>query len=175
MHGGSPSLRRGSCTCSSWPWSHSLESVRSRVRVNFGGTLLHLLQFLACIFVIAVAPGWAKEHPVPLDKNVDSAKCLECHEDKIEGQGSALRDRDGMLELSRSAGQQRHHPDQADHFDAAGAMPQLPRRQRRSHDQGHGASTCGARLHQVPRPAHQRQQESAAESGCRVTRARISA
>ncbi|MGA7048407.1 MAG: hypothetical protein WBY98_19240, partial [Candidatus Sulfotelmatobacter sp.] len=24
-------------------------------------------------------------HPVPLDKNVDSAKCLECHEDKSKG------------------------------------------------------------------------------------------
>ena len=27
----------------------------------------------------------AKTHPVPLDKNVDSAKCLECHEDKTKG------------------------------------------------------------------------------------------
>lgn len=27
----------------------------------------------------------AEEHPVPLDKNVDSAKCLECHEDKTKG------------------------------------------------------------------------------------------
>ena len=25
------------------------------------------------------------QHPVPLDKNVDSAKCLECHEDKSKG------------------------------------------------------------------------------------------
>ena len=27
----------------------------------------------------------AGEHPVPLDKNVDAAKCLECHEDKTKG------------------------------------------------------------------------------------------
>ncbi len=30
-------------------------------------------------------PAVAKEHPIPLDKNVDSAKCLECHEDKTKG------------------------------------------------------------------------------------------
>jgi len=27
----------------------------------------------------------AAEHPVPLEKNVDAAKCLECHEDKTKG------------------------------------------------------------------------------------------
>src|SRR5262249_20317373 len=27
----------------------------------------------------------AKVHPVPLDKNVDRAKCLECHEEKTKG------------------------------------------------------------------------------------------
>ena len=27
----------------------------------------------------------AEVHPVPLDKNVDAAKCLECHEDKTKG------------------------------------------------------------------------------------------
>lgn len=27
----------------------------------------------------------AEKHPVPLEKNVDSAKCLECHEDKTKG------------------------------------------------------------------------------------------
>jgi predicted CXXCH cytochrome family protein len=27
----------------------------------------------------------AAVHPVPLDKNVDAAKCLECHEDKTKG------------------------------------------------------------------------------------------
>ena len=28
---------------------------------------------------------WAKTHPVPLDKNIDSAKCLECHEERAKG------------------------------------------------------------------------------------------
>src|SRR6516162_8150154 len=27
----------------------------------------------------------AAVHPVPLDKNTDSAKCIECHEDKAKG------------------------------------------------------------------------------------------
>src|ERR1017187_8520919 len=27
----------------------------------------------------------AAVHPVPLDKNIDAAKCLECHEDKSKG------------------------------------------------------------------------------------------
>ncbi|HET6934417.1 MAG TPA: cytochrome c3 family protein, partial [Candidatus Angelobacter sp.] len=27
----------------------------------------------------------ADQHPVPLEKNVDAAKCLECHEDKSKG------------------------------------------------------------------------------------------
>ena len=40
---------------------------------------------IACLFVVAVSPALAKTHPVPLEKNVDSAKCLECHEDKSKG------------------------------------------------------------------------------------------
>ena len=40
---------------------------------------------LGYFLVIAVVPAVAKIHPVPLDKNVDAAKCLECHEDKSKG------------------------------------------------------------------------------------------
>jgi len=42
---------------------------------------------LAAAFVLAlvVLPAAAKTHPVPLEKNVDSAKCLECHEEKSKG------------------------------------------------------------------------------------------
>lgn len=43
-----------------------------------------LLRVLACVLFTA-APAFAKTHPVPLDKNVDSVKCLECHEDKTKG------------------------------------------------------------------------------------------
>ena len=38
-----------------------------------------------CLMVLAASPALAKTHPVPLEKNVDSAKCLECHEDKSKG------------------------------------------------------------------------------------------
>jgi predicted CXXCH cytochrome family protein len=43
---------------------------------------LALLAFLA--FAVT-APVFGDVHPVPLDKNADSAKCLECHADKAKG------------------------------------------------------------------------------------------
>jgi predicted CXXCH cytochrome family protein len=45
------------------------------------GFTLGLLAFL----LFLALPARADIHPVPLDKNVDSAKCLECHEDKAKG------------------------------------------------------------------------------------------
>src|SRR5579863_3187676 len=47
--------------------------------------LPRLLQVLALALLMTARPAWAKEHPVPLEKNVDAAKCLECHEDKTKG------------------------------------------------------------------------------------------
>jgi predicted CXXCH cytochrome family protein len=47
--------------------------------------LLRLLQALLIIVAATAAPGFAATHPVPLDKNVDAKKCLECHEDKSKG------------------------------------------------------------------------------------------
>lgn len=37
------------------------------------------------LFALAGARARAAVHPVPLDPKVDSAKCLECHEDKAKG------------------------------------------------------------------------------------------
>lgn len=51
----------------------------------FAKALPRLLYWLAFLLMIEVMPALAKEHPVPLDKNVDSKKCLECHEDKTKG------------------------------------------------------------------------------------------
>ena len=48
---------------------------------NFRGIGLALLTF---VFLL-VLPLRADIHPVPLDKNTDAAKCLECHEDKAKG------------------------------------------------------------------------------------------
>ena len=38
-------------------------------------------------FALIFSAGFlsAAIHPVPLDKNTDSAKCIECHEDKAKG------------------------------------------------------------------------------------------
>jgi predicted CXXCH cytochrome family protein len=41
------------------------------------------LMFLLVALLLSRAS--AAVHPVPLDKNVDAAKCLECHEDKTKG------------------------------------------------------------------------------------------
>jgi predicted CXXCH cytochrome family protein len=47
---------------------------------NFEITLRALMFFL-----LLAAPLRADIHPVPLEKNTDSAKCLECHADKAKG------------------------------------------------------------------------------------------
>lgn len=42
--------------------------------------------FWLLLIAVAVGPyAVAKQHPVPLDSKTDSAKCLECHEDKSKG------------------------------------------------------------------------------------------
>jgi len=48
---------------------------------SISGILLSLLT----IVLIHALPVHADIHPVPLDKNTDSAKCLECHADKAKG------------------------------------------------------------------------------------------
>jgi predicted CXXCH cytochrome family protein len=53
----------------------------SQVPGKFSGIGLGLLAF---VFLL-VLPLGADIHPVPLDKNTDAAKCLECHEDKAKG------------------------------------------------------------------------------------------
>ena len=45
---------------------------------------INVLIFIALIALL-ISRAAAAVHPVPLDKNVDSAKCLECHEDKSKG------------------------------------------------------------------------------------------
>jgi predicted CXXCH cytochrome family protein len=59
--------------------------LRTTPKAKFGQSLPRLIQLLAILLLFALIPAFAKEHPVPLDKNVDSAKCLECHEDKTKG------------------------------------------------------------------------------------------
>jgi predicted CXXCH cytochrome family protein len=53
----------------------------SRIRRSFG---TRVLRFFTVLFILSV-PAWGATHPVPLDKNTDSKKCLECHEEKSKG------------------------------------------------------------------------------------------
>ena len=44
-----------------------------------------LILILFVLIPLLLSRANAAVHPVPLDKNVDAAKCLECHEDKSKG------------------------------------------------------------------------------------------
>ena len=39
----------------------------------------------AAVVLLGSSLSYAGKHPVPLEKNTDSAKCIECHEDKSKG------------------------------------------------------------------------------------------
>lgn len=56
----------------------SKRRIRNQKRVGIG------LGLLAVVLLVGVKVH-ADIHPVPLDKNADSAKCLECHADKAKG------------------------------------------------------------------------------------------
>lgn len=53
---------------------------RGRVTCN-----TRLVQTLAVLVLLCSSPSLADVHPVPLEKNTNSAKCIECHEDKSKG------------------------------------------------------------------------------------------
>lgn len=44
-----------------------------------------ILALGALFFLLGIPRTFAAVHPVPLDKNTDAAKCLECHDDKTKG------------------------------------------------------------------------------------------
>ena len=59
-------------------------SVARQNRWRFETVRDWVLQVLVVLFWAAL-PAFAATHPVPLDKNTDAAKCLECHSDKQQG------------------------------------------------------------------------------------------
>jgi predicted CXXCH cytochrome family protein len=59
-------------------------SVARQNRWRFETVRDGVLQVLVVLFLAAL-PAFAATHPVPLDKNTDAAKCLECHSDKQQG------------------------------------------------------------------------------------------
>ena len=50
-----------------------------------GHRLTATLKIILVLTAISLPRAFAAVHPVPLDKNTDGAKCLECHEDKTKG------------------------------------------------------------------------------------------
>ena len=53
---------------------------------HYGGRPLALLVLILLAMVaLLLSRASAAVHPIPLEKNVDAAKCLECHEDKSKG------------------------------------------------------------------------------------------
>ena len=69
--------------------SHRIWWRKKAASYRGGGLGIDLVFFFALIFFVTIAllisRAAAAVHPVPLDKNVDAAKCLECHEDKSKG------------------------------------------------------------------------------------------
>ncbi len=53
------------------------------MRISSRRELVATVAVLALVFLVKSAA--AGEHPVPLEKNTDAAKCLECHEEKSKG------------------------------------------------------------------------------------------
>ncbi|MGA7257157.1 MAG: cytochrome c3 family protein, partial [Terracidiphilus sp.] len=60
--------------------SHGMQIGSGPRHRPFGGPWLCL-----AILALGAARTFASIHPVPLDKNTDAAKCLECHDDKTKG------------------------------------------------------------------------------------------
>jgi len=54
-----------------------------RARLSCG--VVAWLGAVLALALFSAGPVWADIHPVPLEKNADSAKCLECHADKAKG------------------------------------------------------------------------------------------
>jgi len=86
------------------PATHSYGELRAEIRhglrmnpllkiatAKTAGTVARVASSLIPVAVMAIAvitlswPALAGVHPVPLEKNVDGAKCLECHADKTKG------------------------------------------------------------------------------------------
>jgi predicted CXXCH cytochrome family protein len=64
----------------------ALERIKSNLQLASKNLLLEILVPLAIVVFVARPPlSYAGTHPVPLEKNADTAKCLECHEDKTKG------------------------------------------------------------------------------------------
>jgi predicted CXXCH cytochrome family protein len=60
-------------------------SYRNEIASQGDRPLFVFVLILFVLIALLISRAHGAVHPVPLDKNVDSAKCLECHEDKSKG------------------------------------------------------------------------------------------
>ena len=60
-------------------------SCRNEIASQGDRPLFIVILILFVLIALMISRATAAVHPVPLDKNVDGAKCLECHEDKSKG------------------------------------------------------------------------------------------
>ena len=129
------------------------------IKFKIGQALPRLLQFAVFLVAVQVMPAFAKEHPVPLDKNVDSAKCLECHEDKSKGKAVHSAIAMGCLSCHEVRVNKDVTRVKLITTTPASLCLQLPLRTRMPPRlKGMVHQPGRSRLHQVPRSAHQRQQ-----------------
>jgi predicted CXXCH cytochrome family protein len=52
---------------------------------------------LGLAMMIAVTTASAQQHPIPLDKDISAAKCVECHQDKTQGKAIHAANANGCL------------------------------------------------------------------------------
>lgn len=77
--------RARSCKCHGGMFPKANNHMSSMARRIVRQALPKFLLLASSVLALSVGPAMAKTHPVPLDKNVDAAKCIECHEDKSKG------------------------------------------------------------------------------------------
>src|SRR5579871_7058978 len=77
--------RARSCKCHGGMFPKADNHMSSMARRIVRQALPKFLLLASSVLALSVGPAMAKTHPVPLDKNVDAAKCIECHEDKSKG------------------------------------------------------------------------------------------
>jgi len=63
---------------------HRVRYRKTAVHQGIGGLGFGIWTSIA-LLALAALPAGAAVHPVPLDKNTDAAKCMECHDDKTKG------------------------------------------------------------------------------------------
>ena len=105
---------------------------------------------LLLLAAVMVRPALAGVHPVPLDKNVDAAKCLECHEDKTKGKAVHSAIAMGCLSCHEVRVNKDITRTEAHQDDLGQPLHFLPRGQRRRRHQGYGPQPRRPRLREVP-------------------------